>query len=63
MFVAELLFGLFHGPGFRPFRMNLRAEALFLASSWVVSHRCSLELTNGGRQCWGLIARDYQTPT
>jgi hypothetical protein len=51
MFVAELLFGLFHGPGLRPFRMHLRAEALFLSSSWVASHGCSLELTNGGRQC------------
>jgi hypothetical protein len=51
MFVAELLFGLFHGPGLRPFQMHLQAEALFLSSSWVASHGCSLELTNGGRQC------------
>jgi hypothetical protein len=29
MFVAEMLFGLFHGPGLRPFWMDLRAEALF----------------------------------
>jgi hypothetical protein len=29
----------------------------------VASHGCSLELTNGGRQCWGSIAEGYQTPT
>jgi hypothetical protein len=63
MFVAELLFGLFRGPGLRPFGMDLRAEALFHASSWVASCRCSLELTNSGHQCWGSIARSYQTPT
>jgi hypothetical protein len=63
MFVAELLFGLFRGPGLRPFRMDLRAEALFLTSSWVASHGCSLEITNDGRQCWDSIAGGYRTPT
>jgi hypothetical protein len=51
MFVVELLFGLFRGPGLWSFRMDLRVEALFQASSYVASRGCSLELTNGGRQC------------
>jgi hypothetical protein len=63
MFVVELFFGLFREPGLRLFRMDLRAEAFFLSSSWVASHRCSLKLTNDGRQCWGSIARGYRTPT
>jgi hypothetical protein len=49
MFVLELLFGLFRGPSLRPFGLDLRAEALFQASSWVASHGCSLELTKGTR--------------
>jgi hypothetical protein len=32
--------------------MSLHPETLFLVSPWVAFHRCSLELTNGGRQCW-----------
>jgi hypothetical protein len=63
MFAAELLFGLFRGPGLGPLGMDLRVEAYFQASSWAASHGCSLELTNGGRHCWGSIARSYQTQT
>jgi hypothetical protein len=63
MFVAELLFGLFRGPGLQLFGMDLWAEALFRASFWVASHGCSLELTNGGRQYWGSIIGGYRTPT
>jgi hypothetical protein len=63
LFVAEWLFGLLRGPGFRSIGLTLRPEALFQLSSWVASHGCSLKLTNGGCQCWGLIAGSYQTPT
>jgi hypothetical protein len=63
MFVAELLFGLFRGPGLKLFRMDLQAKALFRASFWVASRGCSLELKNSERQYWGSIAEDYRTPT
>jgi hypothetical protein len=59
MFVAELLFGLFRGLGLQLFGMDLRAEALFWTSFWVASCGCSIELTNGGRHCWGSIIGGY----
>jgi hypothetical protein len=43
--------------------MSLRPDGLFQASFWVAFRGCYFELTNGGRQCWGLIAESYQTPT
>jgi hypothetical protein len=50
------LFGLFRGPDFWPHGVSLRSKALFQASSWVAFHGCSLELTNGGLQCWDSVA-------
>jgi hypothetical protein len=47
------MFELWLGPDFRPLEMNLRSEVPFQVSSWVAFRRCFLELTNGGRQCWG----------
>jgi hypothetical protein len=63
MFVVGWLFGLFRGPDLRPLGMSLRLEILLHASSWVAFHGCSLELINGGWQCWGLIAVGWRTPT
>jgi hypothetical protein len=57
MFVVGWLFGLFRGPDLRPDGMSFRLETLFLASSWVAFCGCSLELRNGGRQCWGSVAK------
>jgi hypothetical protein len=55
MLVAGWLLGLLQGPDFWPLGMSLRPEALLQASFWVAFHGCSLELTNGGSQCWGLV--------
>jgi hypothetical protein len=49
MIVVGQLLGLFQGPKLRP-------KAPFQVSSWVAFRGCSLEHTNGGRQCWGSIA-------
>jgi hypothetical protein len=39
----------------RPLEMSFQSESFFLVSSWVAFHGCSLELTNGGCQCWVLM--------
>jgi hypothetical protein len=45
------LFELWQGPDLRPLGMSLQLKAPLQVSSWVAFHACSLELTNGGRQC------------
>jgi hypothetical protein len=62
-FVVGWLLRLLRGPELRSLPMDLRLRAPFLASSSVIFHRCSLEHTNSGRQCWGSIAEGYRTPT
>jgi hypothetical protein len=57
------LFELFREPKLRLLEMRLRAGDPFWASFWVVFCGCSLDHTNGGRQCWGLVAGAYRTPT
>jgi hypothetical protein len=57
MFVVGRLLGLFRGPELRSLEMSLRPEDPFWVSSWVAFRECSLGHTNGGRQCWGPIAK------
>jgi hypothetical protein len=61
--VVEWLFGLFRRSELRSIARDRRPKVPSRASFWVAFHGCSLEHTNGGRQCWGLIAEGYGTPT
>jgi hypothetical protein len=61
-FVAGWLLGLLRGPELGSLVMDLQPRALFLTSSWVAFRGCSLEHTNSGCQCWGLVAEGYRTP-
>jgi hypothetical protein len=60
--VVGWLFELFRGLELWPLEMRLRPRAPFRASFWVAFRGCSLEHTNGGRQCWGSIAGGYRAP-
>jgi hypothetical protein len=56
MFVVGWLVGLFRELDLWLLGMRLRLESLFQAFASVAFCGCTLELTNGGRQCWGSIA-------
>jgi hypothetical protein len=60
--VVGWLFGLFRGLELRSLEMRLRLGAPFRASFWVAFGGCSLEHTNGGHQCWGLMVGCHRTP-
>jgi hypothetical protein len=62
-FVVGWLLGLLRGPELRSLAMDLRLRAPFLTSFGMAFHGCSLEHTNGGRQCWGSIAEGYRITT